>query len=39
MKLNIIKIKELRIKAYYFYEKKNYLKKSCPQRVIKIMKE
>ena len=27
MKLNVIKIKELRIKIYYFYKKKNYLKK------------
>ena len=28
MKLNIIEIKKLKIKTYYFYEKKNYLKRN-----------
>ena len=39
MKLNVIKIKELKTKAYYSYEKKSYLKKNCPQRAIKITKK
>ena len=39
MKLNIIKIKELRIKVYYFCEKKNYLKKNCSKKAMKIMKK
>ena len=39
MKLNIIKIKKLRIKTYYFYKKKNYLKRNCSQRAIKITKK
>ena len=29
MKLNVIKIKELRIKICYFYKKKDYLKRNC----------
>ena len=28
MKLNIIKIKELKTKIYYFYKKKNHLKRN-----------
>ena len=39
MKLNVIKIKELKIKIYYSYEKKDYLKRNCSQKAIKIIKE
>ena len=39
MKLNITKIKKLRKKIYYFYKKKNYLKRNCSQRAIKVIKE
>ena len=39
IKLNIIKIKELRIKIYYYYKKKNHLKRNCSQRAVKIIKK
>ena len=39
MKLNIIKIKELKIKIYYFYKKKSYLKRNCFLKAIKVIKE
>ena len=39
MKLNIIKIKELKIKICYFYEKKDYLKRNCSKKIIKITKK
>ena len=39
MKLNIIKIKELRIKIYYFCEKKDYLKRNYSKKTIKTTKE
>ena len=39
MKLNITKIKKLRIKLYYFYEKKNHTKRNCSKKIIKITKK
>ena len=39
MKLNITKIKKLRIKIYYFYEKKNYLKRNYTKKTIKRTKK
>ena len=39
MKLNVTKIKELRIKAYYFCGKKDHLKKNCFEKTVKVMKE
>ena len=29
MNLNVIKIEKLKIMIYYFYKKKNYLKRNC----------
>ena len=39
MKLNIIKIKELKIKTYYFCEKKNHLKRNYFEKTIKTTKK
>ena len=39
MKLNVTKIKKLRIKNCYFCEKKNHLKRNCPEKIIKATKK
>ena len=39
MKLNITNIKELKIKTFYIYKKKNYLKKNYSREAIKITKK
>ena len=39
MKLNIIKIKRLRIKIYYSCEKKSYLKRNYSKKTIKTTKK
>ena len=39
MKLNIIEIKELKIKTCYFCGKKNHLKRNCSKKTMKAMKE
>ena len=39
MKLNIIKIKKLRIKICYFCGKKNYLKRNYSKKTMKVIKK
>ena len=39
IKLNITKIKKLRIKACYSYEKKGYIKRNCSKKAVKTTKE
>ena len=39
MELNVIEIKELRIKTCYFCEKKGYLKRNCSKKIMKVTKK
>ena len=39
MKLNITEIKKIKIKTYYSCGKKNYLKRNCFEKAMKIIKE